>query len=168
MSMAHGGTVHGAYSVAHAAGACSLHEAWGSSGARASSSSGMWPYLCCASRRSYDFRRSAEYTPAPPFSSCRSFSVRRFSPASRRARASATPAGMTGGRAVVSRALGIATWMRLSTSLMRLPATCVAQQVSGLSTPSSTSRRGREGDPSSGATDTASQEPHFFCNSLDW
>ena len=45
--------------------------------------------------------------------------MRRRSPASRRARASATPAGMTAGRARASRWRGIATWMRPTTSSTR-------------------------------------------------
>lgn len=54
-------------------------------------------------------------------STCRSFSVRRLSPASRRARAAATPGGITGGRATPSRGAGIATCIRCATSCIRLP-----------------------------------------------
>jgi hypothetical protein len=63
--------------------------------------------------------------PAPPFSSCKSFSVLRFAltaAAAAVARAAATPGGITGGRAAASRGLGTATCMRFSTSPMRFPA----------------------------------------------
>mmetsp|Transcript_7775 Transcript_7775/g.21170 ORF Transcript_7775/g.21170 Transcript_7775/m.21170 type:complete len:358 (-) Transcript_7775:1048-2121(-) len=82
--------------------------------------SGMMSYFHASSSRSHRFLTSCEYTPAPPCSSWRSFSVFLRSPASRFFLSSSTPEGMHGGRDTVSRCLGIATWSRSATSCTRL------------------------------------------------
>mmetsp|Transcript_34329 Transcript_34329/g.61909 ORF Transcript_34329/g.61909 Transcript_34329/m.61909 type:complete len:407 (-) Transcript_34329:696-1916(-) len=86
--------------------------------------SGMMSYFHSESSSKYVFLRSALYTPAPPFSSCKSFSVRLRSPAWRRARASATPAGMTGGReaaAATAPCLGWTIWRSTAALAAFLP-----------------------------------------------
>mmetsp|Transcript_8747 Transcript_8747/g.15039 ORF Transcript_8747/g.15039 Transcript_8747/m.15039 type:complete len:407 (-) Transcript_8747:912-2132(-) len=83
--------------------------------------SGMMSYFQSSFSRSYFLRKSALYAPAPPNFSCKSFSVSRLSPAARLARISATSAGIQAGRDSESRGVGMATWIRFSTSCALFP-----------------------------------------------
>mmetsp|Transcript_1039 Transcript_1039/g.2156 ORF Transcript_1039/g.2156 Transcript_1039/m.2156 type:complete len:299 (-) Transcript_1039:976-1872(-) len=82
--------------------------------------SGMTSYFHSSFAKSHRFLTSWEYTPAPPSSSCKSFSVFFLSPASLLILASSTPDGMQGGLDTASRCFGIATCSLSATSWTRL------------------------------------------------
>mmetsp|Transcript_50561 Transcript_50561/g.109933 ORF Transcript_50561/g.109933 Transcript_50561/m.109933 type:complete len:242 (-) Transcript_50561:753-1478(-) len=100
--------------------------------------SGMMSYFHSVLLRSYNFCRSGWKTPAPPPSSMRSFSVLRLgsaAPAATAAFFACTLAGMTGGRATVSRGLGMEASRRDWTAAMAavLPSFCPTRCSSNLS-----------------------------------
>mmetsp|Transcript_6784 Transcript_6784/g.27733 ORF Transcript_6784/g.27733 Transcript_6784/m.27733 type:complete len:474 (+) Transcript_6784:94-1515(+) len=128
-------------SIAAAAAASAASSSRSSSSRRASMSGStksatLWPstisgMLSCfhsESSRRYFLRQSIEYAPAPPFSSCRSFSVRRLARsasacAAGRACSASTLAGICAGRAPApaARGLGWATCTRLRKPSILLP-----------------------------------------------